>query len=146
MKIRNSVCYLFSENTLVLLYHTEQCSSDLVRRYIDRQTKERFKRLSKYDDDPKYITEKGPHIPDFDDAVKAKRIIYLKDVEASPQQITDIVNERINELCQAAEETSQYIQQVNNHLDKQKVRVDELKKLQKIFEGQMKSLTGNIEK
>lgn len=118
----------------------------MVRRYIDRQTKEHFKRLSRYDDDPKYITEKGPHIPDFDEAVRAKRIIYLKDVESRPEQITDILNQRINELCQAAEETSEYIKQVNHHLDKQKVRVDELKKLQKIFEGQMRSLEGKAEK
>lgn len=119
--------------------------SDLVRRYIDRQTKEYFKRLSKYDDEPKYITEKGPNIPDFDEAVKAKRIIYLKDVEANSQQITDIVNERIHELCQAAQETSEYIKQVNHHLDKQKVRVDDLKTLKKIFDTQMRSLEGKTE-
>ena len=118
----------------------------MVRRYIDRNTKERFKRLSRYDDDPKYVTEKGPNIPDFEDAIKAKRIIYLKDVESSPETITDLVNQRINELCNAAEETSQYIKHVNNHLDKQKIRVDELKKLQKIFETQMRSLEGKSEK
>lgn len=136
---------MFSKNTLVLLYLTNLFSLDLVRRYIDRQTKEHFKRLSKYDDASKYVTEKGPHIPDFDEALTAKRIIYLKDVESSPESIADIVNERINELCNAAEETSQYIKQVNNHLDKQKIRVDELKKLQKIFENQMRSLEGKSE-
>jgi len=118
----------------------------LVRRYIDRDTKERFKRLSRYDDDPKHITEKGPNIPDFEETLTAKRIIYLKDAERRPETITDLVNERIDELCNAAEETSQYIKQVNTHLDKQKIRVDELKKLQKIFESQMRSLEGKSEK
>jgi len=114
----------------------------LARRYIDRNTKERFKRLASYDDGAKHVTEKGPNIPEFDETLKPKRIIYLKDVESRPATFEDVVNDKINELCITAEETSQYIKQVNQHLDKQKLKIDELKRLQKIYDSQMKSLEG----
>lgn len=115
----------------------------MARRYIDRNTKERFKRLASYDDGAKHITEKGPNIPEFDETLKPKRIIYLKDVEArSASTFEEAVNEKIIDLCNAAEETSQYIRQVNMHLDKQKLKIDELKRLQKIYDSQMRSLEG----
>jgi hypothetical protein len=117
----------------------------MARRYINRNTKERFKRLASYDDAPKHITEKGPAIPEFDETLKPKRIIYLQDVESHPQTFEEVVNEKIADLCNVAEETSQYIKQVNLHLDKQKMKIDELKKLQKIYERQMQSLEGKSE-
>jgi hypothetical protein len=117
----------------------------MARRYINRITKEHFKRLARYDDEPKYVTEKGPAIPEFDETLKPKRIIYLKDIESRPQTFEDVVNEKITDLCNTAEETSQYIKQVNSHLDKQKLKIDELKKLQKIYENQMRSLEGKPE-
>ncbi len=116
----------------------------MVRRYIDRDTKERFKRLASYDDGTKHITEKGPNIPEFDETLKPKRIIYLKDAERA-HTFEDVVNDKITDLCNTAEETSQYIKQVNLHLDKQKLKIDELKKLQKIYESQMRSLDGREE-
>jgi len=117
----------------------------MARRYINRNTKEHFKRLASYDDAPKHVTEKGPAIPDFDETLKPKRIIYLKDVESRSETFEDVVNEKITDLCNAAEETSQYIKQVNSHLDKQKLKIDELKRLQKIYENQMRSLEGKAE-
>jgi DNA repair ATPase RecN len=117
----------------------------MARRYINRNTKEHFKRLASYDDSPKHITEKGPAIPDFDETLKPKRIIYLKDIESSPQTFEEVVSEKITDLVNAAEETSQYIKQVNTHLDKQKLKIDELKRLQKIYESQMRSLEGKPE-
>ncbi|MFN3653872.1 MAG: hypothetical protein ACK4TO_00915 [Candidatus Nitrosotenuis sp.] len=119
----------------------------MVRRYLTRKTKEHFKRMIRYDDEPKYVTETGPKIPEFEDSLNPKRIIYLKDIgregSSDPNQV---LNEKIHELCNTAEETSQYIKQVNNHLDKQKLRIDELKKLQKIFEKQILSLESDSEK
>lgn len=113
----------------------------LVRRYLDRKTKEHFKRMVRYDDEPKYVTETGPKIPEFEDSLNPKRIIYLKDIgREGSSDPSEVLNEKIHELRNAAEETSQYIKQVNNHLDKQKLRIDELKKLQKIFEKQILSL------
>ncbi|MEM4241752.1 MAG: hypothetical protein QXW08_06585 [Candidatus Nitrosotenuis sp.] len=113
----------------------------MVRRYLDRKTKEHFKRMVRYDDEPKYVTETGPKIPEFEDSLNPKRIIYLKDIgREGSSDPSEVLNEKIHELRNAAEETSQYIKQVNNHLDKQKLRIDELKKLQKIFEKQILSL------
>lgn len=109
----------------------------LVRRYLDRKTKEHFKRLSRTGEFPSHITEKGPKIPEFDDTLASKRIIFLQDLYADPKTASEIVNEQASELCRTAEETSQYIKLVNEHLDKQKSRVDDLKKMQKIFETQM---------
>jgi hypothetical protein len=86
------------------------------------------------------VTETGPHIPEFEEALQAKRMIFLKDINADPKVASEIVNERIDELLTAASETSEYIKAVNNHLDKQKLKVDELKKLQKIFEKQISDL------
>lgn len=114
----------------------------MARRYIDRNTKERFKRLASYDDGEKHVTEKGPNIPEFDETLKPKRIIYLKDVEARSSTFEEVVNEKITDLCNAAEETSQYIKQVNQHLDQQKIKINELKRLQKIYDSQMRSLEG----
>lgn len=111
------------------------------RRYLDRKTKEHFKRMTRYEDAPRHVTETGPKIPEFEDSLNPKRIIYLKDVGAEGlSDPSDILNEKIHDLCNAAEETSQYIKQVNTHLDKQKLRIDELKRLQKIFEKQILSL------
>ena len=112
----------------------------MTRRYLNRNVKDRFKRLASYDDSPKHVTEKGPNIPEFDETLKPKRIIYLKDVEALPQTFEEVVNEKITDLVNVAEETSQYIRQVNMHLDKQKLKIDELKKLQKTYDSQMRSL------
>jgi hypothetical protein len=47
----------------------------------------------------------------------------------------------MDELCRTAEETSEYIKLVNDHLSKQQLRVDDLKKMQKTFETQMRALT-----
>jgi CO dehydrogenase/acetyl-CoA synthase beta subunit len=117
----------------------------LGRRYLDRKTKEHFKRLTRYDEGPKHVTEIGPKIPEFEDSLNPRRIIYLKDVgREGEQDPSDILNEKIHELCNAAEETSQFIKHVNTHLDKQKLRVDELKKLQKIFENQILSLDSDL--
>jgi hypothetical protein len=114
----------------------------LARRYIDRNTKERFKRLASYEDSTKHVTEKGPNIPEFDETLNPKRIIYLKDLEASPTTFEEIINDKITDLCNAAAETSQYIRQVNSHLDKQNLKIYELKRLQKLYDSQMKSLEG----
>ncbi|MGQ0771353.1 MAG: hypothetical protein ACT4NT_01075 [Nitrososphaerota archaeon] len=116
----------------------------MARRYLDRKTKEHFRRMVRFDDTTKHVTETSPKIPEFEDSLNPKRIIYLKDIDAvDSQTIDDIVNDKIDELCRTAEETSQYIKQVNTHLDKQKLRVDELKKLQKMFETQILSLESN---
>ena len=118
----------------------------MARRYLDRKTKEHFKRITRYDDEPKHVTETGPKIPEFEETLGTKRIFYLKDIGSESQPLHDIVNERITELCNAAAETSQYIKQVNDHLDKQKLRVDELKRLQKIFESQISNLESQNKK
>ncbi|MEM4252168.1 MAG: hypothetical protein QXE84_01440 [Candidatus Nitrosotenuis sp.] len=117
----------------------------MTRRYLDRKTKERYKRLMRSDDYPKHITEHGPKIPELDETLTPKRIIYLKDVSAEPCSLSEILEEKISELTKTAEETSRYIKQVNNHLDQQKIRIDELKKFQKIFEKQIASLDANQE-
>lgn len=114
----------------------------MARRYIDRNTKERFKRLASYDDGEKHVTEKGPNIPEFDETLKPKRIIYLKDVETRTASTFEIISDKITDLCNAAEETSRYIKQVNRHLDKQNLKIEELKRLQKVYDSQMKSLEG----
>lgn len=118
------------------------------RRYLDKKTKEHFKRMVRHDDEEnkKYVTEAGPRIPEFEEAIQAKRMIFLKDINAEPQDASEVVNARIGELLNAASETSEYIQQVNTHLDKQKLKVDELKKLQKIFEKQLLDLDSTDEK
>lgn len=115
----------------------------MARRYLDRKTKERFKRLARAGEFDKHITEKGPKIPEFEDVLSPKRIIFLQDAYADPKSAGDIVVEQMDELCRTAEETSEYIKLVNNHLDKQKLRVDDLKKMQKTFETQMTFLTSN---
>jgi transcription antitermination factor NusA-like protein len=103
--------------------------------------------MVRYDDERKYVTEIGPKIPEFEDTLSSKRIIYLKDIaREGSSDPSKILNEKIHELCSAAEETSQYIKYVNNHLDKQKIRIDELKKLQKIFEKQILSLESDLKK
>lgn len=118
----------------------------MTRRYIDRKTKDHYKKLVRYDDERKYITETGPKIPEFEEALNAKRIIFLKDSSSHTQSASEIVNERIGELLNAAEETSEYIQHVNTHLERQKLKVNDLKKLQKIFEKQVSMLETNDEK
>lgn len=112
----------------------------MARRYLDRKTKERYKRLARFEEYEKHVTEKGPPIPEFNDALSAKRIIYLKDASGEPQNFSQILSEKINELNNAAEETSKYIKYVNSHLDKQKIKIDELKKFQRTFEKQITDL------
>lgn len=96
----------------------------------------------------RYVTEKGPKIPEFEDTLESKRMIFLQDLYADPKTTTEIVNELIGDLCRTAEETSQYIKLVNTHLDKQQLRVDDLKKMQKTFDAQLRFLTskGSSEK
>lgn len=117
------------------------------RRYLDRKTKDRYKRLSRFDegDDKKFVTETGPKIPEFDEAVNARRVVYLRDVGGDPLSAEEILDEKIGDLLNAAAETSEYIKNVNTHLDKQKIKVDELKKLQKMFENQVKELESKSE-
>lgn len=113
----------------------------MVRRYLDKKTKDHFKRLTRFDNnDHKYITETGPKIPEFEDTLNPRRILYLKEVGEGSQSPDEILNEKIGELLNVAEETSEYIQQTNAHFDKQKLKVDELKKLQRIFEKQISAL------
>ncbi|HEX9845442.1 MAG TPA: hypothetical protein VGA92_03145 [Candidatus Nitrosotenuis sp.] len=115
----------------------------MTRRYLDKKTKDRFKRLVRHDDgseNKKYITESGPKVPEFEEAVQAKRMIFLRDLGGDAQSADEILNEKIGELLNTAQETSDYIKNVNTHLDKQKIRVDELKKLQKMFESQVSAL------
>ena len=78
---------------------------------------------------------------DFDDALSAKRVIFLHDVYGEEKSTGEIISEQMNELCRTAEETSEYIRLVNDHLDKQKLHVDDLKEMQKTFETQMTFLT-----
>lgn len=121
----------------------------LTRRYLDKKTKDHFKRLTRYDDgdeSKKYVTESGPKIPEFEEAVQAKRMIFLRDMGGEAQSADEILNQKIGELLNTAQETSDYIQNVNTHLDKQKIRVDELKKLQKIFENQVSALESSDKK
>ena len=102
--------------------------------------------MVRYDDEPKHVTETGQKIPDFEETLNPKRIIYLHDVtKHGSQTVDEILNDKIGELCKVAEETSQYIKQVNTHLDKQKLKVDELKKLSKMFESQIHSLESDSE-
>jgi hypothetical protein len=118
----------------------------LTRRYLDKKTKDRFKRLVRHDDGDegkKFVTETGPKVPEFEEAVQARRMIFLRDEGGDPLSADEILNGKIGELLNTAQETSDYIQTVNNHLDKQKIRVDELKKLQKIFENQVSALESN---
>jgi hypothetical protein len=97
--------------------------------------------LTRFDNgDHKYITEIGPKIPEFEDTLNPRRILYLKKTDEGSQSPDEILNEKIGELLNAAEETSEYIQQTNAHFDKQKLKVDELKKLQRIFEKQISAL------
>lgn len=112
----------------------------MARKYIDKKTKERYKKLAWSEDYKQYVTEKVPPIPEFHDSIAAKRMIYLKDVSAETGDFGKILSEKISELNQAAEETSKYIQHVNEHLDLQKVKINELKKFQKTFERQLTSL------
>ncbi|MBM2852805.1 MAG: hypothetical protein HW420_1352 [Candidatus Nitrosotenuis sp.] len=114
----------------------------MARRYLDRNTKERFKKLTRAGEFSSHITEEGPKIQEFDD-LAPKRIIFLHDVDSDPKDVSDIVNEKIDELRQTAEETSEYIQLVNNHLDKQKTRIDDLKRMQNTFDTQINFLTPN---
>lgn len=118
----------------------------MARRYLDRKTKERFKRLARAGEFDKHITEKGPKIQDFDDTLSPKRVIFLHDVYGEEKSTSDVVAEQMDELCRTAEETSEYIKLVNNHLDQQKLRVDDLKEMQKNFETQMTFLTSNTDK
>lgn len=117
----------------------------LARRYLDRKTKEHYKRLARSGEFSSHITEKGAKIPDFDETLGQKRIIYLQDVQ-DPKTISELINEQIGDLCRTAEETSKYIELVNEHLDKQKLKIDDLKKMQKTFENQMRFLTKDPEK
>lgn len=112
----------------------------MARKYIDKKTKERYKRLARSEDYAQHVTEKGPPIPEFYDSVTTKRMIYLKDVSVESGDFGKILSEKIGELNQAAEETSKYIQHVNAHLDLQKIKINELKKFQKAFERQLTSL------
>ncbi len=113
----------------------------MARRYLDRKTKERFKRLARTGEFDSHVTERGPKIPEFEDIVASKRIIFLQDLYADPKSASDIINEQMGELCRTAEETSEYIKLVNDHLSKQQLRVDDLKKMQKTFETQLRALT-----
>lgn len=116
------------------------------RRYLDRKTKEHFKRLVRYDDgEKKYITETGPKIPEFEEVLNARRVVYLKDVGTEPLTAEEILDEKMGDLLNAVAETSEYIKHVNTHLDKQKIKVDKLKKLQKMFENQVKELESKTE-
>jgi hypothetical protein len=108
---------------------------------LDRKTKERFKRLARAGEFDTHITERGPKIPEFEDTLSSKRIIFLQDLYADPKAVSDIVNEQMGELCRTAEETSAYIKLVNDHLGKQQLRVEDLKKMQKTFETQLRALT-----
>ncbi|TBR07398.1 MAG: hypothetical protein EPO62_08390 [Candidatus Nitrosotenuis sp.] len=118
----------------------------MARRYLDRKTKERFKRLARSGEFDKHITEKGPKIQEFEDVLSSKRVIFLQDVYDEEKSASDIVTEQMGELCRTAEETSEYIKLVNDHLDHQKLRVDDLKEMQKTFETQMTFLTSNTDK
>lgn len=117
----------------------------VARRYLDRKTKERYRRMARSDDYPKHVTEIGPKIPDLDDTLLARRSIYLKDDIAEPKDLSEILKDKINELNRTAEETSKYIKYVNTHLDQQKIRIAELKKFQKSFERQLSSFTSDDE-
>lgn len=141
MNNKNCLCLFYKRYLVYDIYEILA----LVRRYLDRKTKEHFKRLSRAGEFPSHITEKGPKIPEFDDTLASKRIIFLQDLYADPKTASEIVNEQASELCRTAEETSQYIKLVNEHLDKQKSRVNDLKKTQKIFETQMSFLTSKDE-
>ncbi|MBI5146853.1 MAG: hypothetical protein HZA84_06490 [Thaumarchaeota archaeon] len=123
-----------------LVYDNYEISA-LARRYLDRKTKERFKRLARAGEFDKHVTEKGPKIPEFEDTLASRRIIFLQDLYADPKSVSDVVNEQMGELCRTAEETSEYIKLVNAHLSKQQLRVNDLKKMQKIFETQLRTLT-----
>jgi hypothetical protein len=115
----------------------------LTRRYLDKKTKDHYKRLVRHDDgdeDKRYVTELGPKVPEFEEALQAKRTLFLRNEAGGPLSADEILNEKIGELLNTAQETSDYIKNVNTHLDKQKIRVDELKKLQKIFENQVSTL------
>jgi hypothetical protein len=111
----------------------------LARRYLDRNTKERFKKLARAGEFSNHITEKGPKILEFDD-LAPKRIIFLHDVHSDQKEVSEIVNEKIDELRNAAVETGEYIKLVNDHLDKQKTRIDDLKTMQKVFDSQISFL------
>lgn len=141
MSNKNCLCLFYKRYLVYEIYEILV----LVRRYLDRKTKEHFKRLSRTGEFPSHITEKGPKIPEFDDTLASKRIIFLQDLYADPKTASEIVNEQVSELRRTAEETSQYIKLVNEHLDKQKLRVNDLKKMQKIFETQMSFLASKDE-
>jgi chromosome segregation ATPase len=117
----------------------------LTRRYLDRKTKEHFKKLVRYDDEPKHITEIGPKIPEFDEAIKAPRALHLADVEDVQFDPDDILTIKIMELVNAAKETKEYIEQTNEHLDEQTKHLDELKNAHRAFEKEIKSLKTKTE-
>lgn len=110
------------------------------RPHIDRRTKEQHKRLRRFDENPKFVTENGPKIVEFEEALKATRSFYLKDTDGRQLDDDDILTMRIMEAVNAARETREYIEYVNEEIVKQDTRVKELNKMQRIFEKQMESL------
>jgi hypothetical protein len=133
---QNCLCLFYKH---YLVYVSDRIFA-LARRYLDRNTKERFRKMARAGEfSDRHITEKGPKIPEFDD-LAPKRIIFLHDTH-SDQNVSEIVNEKIDELRNAAAETGEYIKIVNEHLDKQKTRIDDLKTMQKVFDSQIDFLT-----
>lgn len=112
----------------------------MVRRYLDNKTKERYKRLSRFDDEPKHVTETGPKIPEFDEAIDATRMLYIQDIKEAPLDVDDILTMKIMELVNAARETRQFVEQTNDYLNKQTLKISELKNLHKTFVTQVKTL------
>lgn len=107
---------------------------------IDRKIKEQHKRLRRFEDDTKFVTENGPKIVEFDEAVKASRSFYLKDVDGRHLDDDDLLAMKIMEAVNAAKETREYIEYANDQILKQDSKIRELNKMQKIFEEQMESL------
>lgn len=118
------------------------------RRYLDDETKRKFKKLSRFDDESKHVTEKEPNIPEFEDEEILKplpRDLYLKNTNM-PMDADDLLTIKIMEMVNAARETRRYIEQTNTHLEEQTERIDELKKLNKTFEKQVRTLKSRTKK
>lgn len=136
---KNCLCTFY---TLGLVYHIIEQPLELARKYIDRKTKEHYKKLIRVGGTPKHVTETGPNMPEFEDVINAERSFRRKDFEIEVPVATELFDQKISELLNAAEETSDYIKNVNVHLENQRLRIDELKKLQQLFEKQVFEKTG----
>lgn len=109
------------------------------RKYIDKNTKDRYKRLSRFDDGSKSDSEAESKTIEFDEAISAPRSFYIKDPIKSADDDDKLIT-KIMELVNTAMETRIYIEDTNAHFSAQSLRINELKKIHSTFERQIRGL------